>query len=47
MEQHRLEVYSIRESRGGDLPIGAREGLVRMQGWTFTTCIPPDPQGAA
>jgi signal transduction histidine kinase/ligand-binding sensor domain-containing protein len=39
------EVYSIRESPGGDLLIGTRAGLVRMHGETFTTYIPPDPQG--
>ena len=39
------EIYSIREGLGGDLLIGTREGLVRMHGETFTTYIPPDPQG--
>ncbi len=39
------EVFSIRETRGGDLLIGARGGLVRMHGDTFTTYIPPDPLG--
>ncbi|HLK68352.1 MAG TPA: two-component regulator propeller domain-containing protein [Bryobacteraceae bacterium] len=39
------EVFSIRETRDGDLLIGARGGLVRMHGGHFTTLIPPDPLG--
>jgi signal transduction histidine kinase/sugar lactone lactonase YvrE len=39
------EIYSIRESPGGDLLIGTRAGLVRMHGSAFTTYAPPDPQG--
>ena len=39
------EIYSIRESPGGDLLIGTRLGLVRLHGSTFTTYAAPDPQG--
>ena len=39
------EVFSIRETPGGDLLIGARGGLVRMHGGRFTTFVPPDPLG--
>jgi signal transduction histidine kinase/streptogramin lyase len=39
------EVYSIRQSPGGDLLIGTRLGLVRLHGSTFTTYQPPDPEG--
>jgi signal transduction histidine kinase/ligand-binding sensor domain-containing protein len=38
------EIFSIRETAGGDLLIGTRAGLVRMHGSTFTTLEPPDPQ---
>jgi signal transduction histidine kinase/ligand-binding sensor domain-containing protein len=38
------EIFSIRESPGGDLLIGTRAGLVRMHGSAFTTWVPPDPQ---
>jgi len=37
------EIFSIRETRGGDLLIGARGGLARMHGGRFTTFVPPDP----
>src|SRR5262249_17735699 len=39
------EIFSIRETRDGDLLIGARGGLVRMHGTHFTTFVPPDPLG--
>jgi len=39
------EVFSIRETRGGDLLIGARGGLARMHAGRFTTYVPPDPLG--
>lgn len=39
------EIFSIRETRGGDLLIGARGGLVRMHGTQFSTFVPPDPLG--
>ncbi|HTS24952.1 MAG TPA: two-component regulator propeller domain-containing protein [Bryobacteraceae bacterium] len=39
------EVFSIRETRDGDLLIGARGGLARMHGGRFTTFVPPDPLG--
>jgi signal transduction histidine kinase/ligand-binding sensor domain-containing protein len=39
------EVFSIRETRDGDLLIGARGGLVRMHADRFTTYIPEDPLG--
>ncbi|MBZ5619308.1 MAG: hypothetical protein LAQ69_11385 [Acidobacteriia bacterium] len=39
------EIFSIRETRDGDLLIGARGGLVRMHGTRFTTFVPPDPLG--
>jgi len=38
------EIFSIRETPGGDLLMGTRAGLVRMHGSTFTTLQPPDPQ---
>jgi signal transduction histidine kinase/streptogramin lyase len=38
------ELFSIRETRGGDLLLGTRAGLVRMHGSTFTTVEPPDAQ---
>jgi signal transduction histidine kinase/ligand-binding sensor domain-containing protein len=37
------EVFSIRETRDGDLLIGTRGGLSRMRGEHFTTFQPPDP----
>jgi signal transduction histidine kinase/ligand-binding sensor domain-containing protein len=43
------EVFSIRESRDGELLIGTREGLARgvvsAQGIRFSTFRPPDPLG--
>lgn len=39
------EVFSIRETRDGDLLIGARGGLVRKHGDRFSTFVPPDPLG--
>ncbi len=39
------EIFSIRETRGGDLLIGARGGLVRMHSDRFTTFRPPDTLG--
>jgi signal transduction histidine kinase/ligand-binding sensor domain-containing protein len=38
------EIFSIRESPGGDLLMGTRRGLVRMHGSTFTVVEAPDPQ---
>jgi signal transduction histidine kinase/streptogramin lyase len=38
------EIFSIRETPGGDLLMGTRAGMVRMHGSTFTTVEPPDPQ---
>jgi signal transduction histidine kinase/streptogramin lyase len=38
------EIFSIRETPGGDLLMGTRAGLVRMHGATFTISAPPDPQ---
>ena len=38
------EIFSIRETPGGDLLMGTRAGMVRMHGSTFTTYEPPDPQ---
>jgi signal transduction histidine kinase/streptogramin lyase len=38
------EIFSIRETPGGDLLMGTRAGLVRMHGSTFTISEPPDPQ---
>lgn len=37
------EVFSILESRAGDLLMGTRAGLVRMHGTRFSTYVPPDP----
>ena len=37
------EVFSIRETRNGDLLIGARGGMVRMHGTDISTFVPPDP----
>ncbi len=39
------EIFSIRETRDGDLLIGARGGMARMHGARFTTFVPPDPLG--
>jgi len=39
------EIFSIRETRAGDLLIGARGGMARMHGSQFTTFVPPDPLG--
>lgn len=36
------EVFSIRESRDGDLLVGTRGGFVRMHGTRLTTYRPPD-----
>ncbi len=38
------EIFSIRETRDGDLLLGTRAGLVRMHGSQVTTVEPPDPQ---
>ena len=38
------EIFSIRETRSGDLLMGTRAGMVRMHGSSFTTLEPPDPQ---
>jgi signal transduction histidine kinase len=38
------EIFSIRETPGGDLLMGTRAGMVRMHGSTFTTVETPDPQ---
>jgi signal transduction histidine kinase/ligand-binding sensor domain-containing protein len=38
------EIFSIRETPGGDLIMGTRAGLVRMHGSTFTLLEAPDPQ---
>jgi signal transduction histidine kinase/ligand-binding sensor domain-containing protein len=38
------EIFSIRETPGGDLLMGTRAGLVRMRGSEFTLSEPPDPQ---
>jgi signal transduction histidine kinase/ligand-binding sensor domain-containing protein len=37
------EIFSIRETRDGDLLIGTRGGLTRMRGDHFTTFRPSDP----
>jgi signal transduction histidine kinase/ligand-binding sensor domain-containing protein len=39
------DVFSIRESRTGDLLIGTRGGLSRMHGEHFDNYVPPDPLG--
>ena len=39
------DVFSIRESRSGDLLIGTRGGLARMHGEHFDNYTPPDPLG--
>lgn len=39
------EVFSIRETRNGDLLIGTRNGLSRMSGETFRNWIPGDELG--
>jgi signal transduction histidine kinase/streptogramin lyase len=39
------DVFSIRESRTGDLLIGTRGGLARMHGLHFDNYTPPDPLG--
>ena len=39
------DVFSIRESRTGDLLIGTRGGLARMHGEHFDNYTPPDPLG--
>jgi signal transduction histidine kinase/ligand-binding sensor domain-containing protein len=39
------EVFSIRQSRSGDLLLSTRSGLVRMRGWEFHTYLPPDAFG--
>ena len=39
------EIFSIRQTRDGDLLIGARGGLVRMHRDRFTVFRPPDPLG--
>jgi signal transduction histidine kinase/ligand-binding sensor domain-containing protein len=41
------EVFSIRESRDGDLLIAARNGMVRMHDGRFTRFVPPDPLSRA
>jgi signal transduction histidine kinase/ligand-binding sensor domain-containing protein len=38
------EIFSIRETPGGDLLLGTRAGMVRMHGSTFTLIETPDPQ---
>jgi signal transduction histidine kinase/ligand-binding sensor domain-containing protein len=37
------EVFSIRETPGGDLLIGTRGGLLRLHDGRFTTFVPKDP----
>jgi signal transduction histidine kinase/ligand-binding sensor domain-containing protein len=37
------EIFSIRDTREGDLLIGTREGLARMHDGRFSTFRPPDP----
>ena len=37
------EIFSIRETPGGDLLMGSRAGLVRMHGAQFSSYIPQDP----
>ncbi len=37
------EIFSIRDTREGDLLVGTREGLSRMHGGHFSTFRPPDP----
>jgi signal transduction histidine kinase/ligand-binding sensor domain-containing protein len=39
------EIFSIREARGGELLVGTRAGLVRVNGSRFTTYRPPDELG--
>jgi len=39
------EIFSIRETRDGDLLIGARGGMARMHGTGFTVFVPRDPLG--
>src|SRR6185369_12849958 len=39
------EIFSIRETRDGDLLIGTRGGMARMHGTRFTSYIPADPLG--
>jgi signal transduction histidine kinase/ligand-binding sensor domain-containing protein len=41
------EIFSIRETRDGDLLIGARGGMARMHGTRFTIFVPRDPLGRA
>jgi signal transduction histidine kinase/ligand-binding sensor domain-containing protein len=36
------EVFSVRQSRSGDLLLSTRAGFVRMHGTTFHTYVPPD-----
>ncbi|HEY1340347.1 MAG TPA: two-component regulator propeller domain-containing protein [Bryobacteraceae bacterium] len=37
------EIFSIRQTPGGDLLIGARGGVVRIHGDSFSTFVVPDP----
>jgi signal transduction histidine kinase/ligand-binding sensor domain-containing protein len=39
------EVYSIRETRSGDLLVAMRHGLARLEGSRFVVFSPPDPLG--
>ncbi|HEV3330516.1 MAG TPA: two-component regulator propeller domain-containing protein [Bryobacteraceae bacterium] len=37
------EIFSIRDTRGGDLLVGTRDGLARLHGGHFSTFRPMDP----
>jgi ligand-binding sensor domain-containing protein/signal transduction histidine kinase len=39
------EVYSIRETRSGDLLVAMRRGMARLEGSRFVVFAPPDPLG--
>jgi signal transduction histidine kinase/ligand-binding sensor domain-containing protein len=38
-------VYSIRETRGGELLVASRDGLLRVKDGRVRAFVPPDPQG--